>query len=54
MGVKELRDGARALRKGSEDNEVFSNIEGKWETIEDGLATPHPNPLPQGERVDDF
>jgi hypothetical protein len=27
VGVKELRDVARALRKGSTDTEVFSNIE---------------------------
>jgi len=28
VGVKELRDVGRALRKGSPDTEVFSNIEG--------------------------
>ncbi len=36
------------------DNEVFSNIEGVLETIRSALLTPHPDPLPQGERVDDF
>ena len=33
MGVKELRDVARALRKGSTDTEVFMSIEGMLETI---------------------
>jgi len=28
VGVKELRDVARAIRKGSPETEVFSNIEG--------------------------
>ena len=32
------------------DNQVFSNLEGVLETIRDVLLTPHPAPLPQGER----
>jgi very-short-patch-repair endonuclease len=32
------------------DNQVFSNLEGVLETIRDALLTPHPDPLPQGER----
>ena len=32
------------------DNEVFNNLEGVLEFIRDDLLTPHPNPLPQGER----
>jgi very-short-patch-repair endonuclease len=36
------------------DNEVFSNLEGVLENIRDALLTPHPAPLPQGERGDDF
>ena len=36
------------------DNEVFSNLEGVLETIRDSLLTPHPNPLPQGERENKF
>jgi very-short-patch-repair endonuclease len=32
------------------DNQVFSDIEGVLETIRDALFTPHPDPLPQGER----
>jgi len=36
------------------DNEVFSNLEGVLETIRDALLTPHPTPLPQGEREDNF
>jgi very-short-patch-repair endonuclease len=32
------------------DSQVFSNLEGVLETIRDALLTPHPNPLPQGER----
>ena len=32
------------------DNQVFSNLEGVLETIRDALFTPHPVPLPQGER----
>ena len=34
------------------DSQVFSNLEGVWETIRDVLLTPHPDPLPQGERGD--
>ena len=34
------------------DNQVFSNLEGVLETIRDALLTPHPDPLPQGERGD--
>jgi very-short-patch-repair endonuclease len=101
VGVKELRDVARALRKRSTDtevylwrrfkklvieidggqhamdstddkirdewlrgqgyrvlrfwdNEVFRNIEGVLEAIRDALVTPHPAPLPQREREDNF
>jgi very-short-patch-repair endonuclease len=36
------------------DNQVFSNLEGVLETIRDALLTPHPDPLPQGERGDNF
>jgi hypothetical protein len=54
VGVKELKGVARALRKGSTDNEVFVSIEGILETIRDALVTPHPDPLPQGERGDNF
>jgi very-short-patch-repair endonuclease len=36
------------------DDEVFSNIEGVLDTIRDALLTPHPDPLPQGEREDNF
>jgi very-short-patch-repair endonuclease len=32
------------------DNQVFSNLEGVLETIRDALLTPHPDPLPQGEK----
>jgi very-short-patch-repair endonuclease len=32
------------------DNEVFSNLEGVLENIRGALLTPHPGPLPQGER----
>ena len=32
------------------DNQVFDNLEGVLETIRDALLTPHPGPLPQGER----
>ena len=41
-------EGYRVLRFW--DNQVFRNIEGVWETIRDVLLTPHPDPLPQGER----
>jgi very-short-patch-repair endonuclease len=36
------------------DNQVFSNLESVLETIRDALLTPHRDPLPQGERGDDF
>ncbi len=36
------------------DSEVWSDIEGVLETIRDALFTPHPDPLPQGEREDNF
>ena len=36
------------------DNQVFSNLEGVLETIRDALLTPHPDPLPQGERGNNF
>jgi len=36
------------------DNLIFSNLEGVLETIRDALLTPHPDPLPQGERGDNF
>ena len=36
------------------DNQVFSNLEGVLETIRDALLTPHPDPLPQGEREDNL
>ena len=45
-------EGYRVLRFW--DNQVFSNIEGVLETIRDALLTPHPVPLPQGERGDNF
>ncbi len=32
------------------DNQVFGNLEGVLEMIRSALLTPHPNPLPQGER----
>jgi very-short-patch-repair endonuclease len=32
------------------DNQIFSNLEGVLEAIRDALLTPHPDPLPQGER----
>jgi len=54
VGVKELRDVARALRKSSTNTEVFMSIEGFLETIWDAFVTPHPDPLPQGERGDNF
>jgi very-short-patch-repair endonuclease len=41
-------EGYRVLRFW--DNQVFSNMKGVLETIRDALLTPHPNPLPQGER----
>ena len=36
------------------DNQVFSNLEGVLEKIRDALLTPHPNPLPQGARGNNF
>jgi very-short-patch-repair endonuclease len=36
------------------NSEVLSDIEGVLERIRDALFTPHPNPLPQGERGDNF
>ena len=36
------------------DSQVFSNLEGVLETIQDVLLTPHPDPLPQGERGHNF
>jgi len=45
-------EGYRVLRFW--DNEVFSNLEGVLEAIRDALVTPHPDPLPQGERGDNF
>ena len=32
------------------DNQVFGNLEGVLENIRIALLTPHPDPLPQGER----
>jgi hypothetical protein len=52
--VKELRDVARALRMSSADAEVPMSIEGFLEKIWDSLVTPHPDPLPQEERGDNF
>jgi len=42
-------EGYRVLRFW--DNQVLSNLEGVLENIRDSLLTPHPDPLPQGERV---
>ena len=36
------------------DNQVFSNLEGVLENIRDALLTPYPDPLPQGERGNNF
>jgi very-short-patch-repair endonuclease len=36
------------------DNQVLSNLEGVLENIRNTLLTPHPDPLPQGERGDNF
>ena len=36
------------------DNQVFGNLEGVLENIRDALLTPHPAPLPQGERGNTF
>jgi very-short-patch-repair endonuclease len=32
------------------DNQIFNNLEGVLEIIRNALLTPHPDPLPQGER----
>jgi len=45
-------EGYRVLRFW--DNEVFTNLEGVLEHIRLTLLTPHPSPLPQGEREDVF
>jgi very-short-patch-repair endonuclease len=45
-------EGYRVLRFW--DNEVFNNIEGILNVIQAALLNPHPNPLPQGEREDNF
>jgi len=42
------KEGYRVVRLW--DNEVLNNIEGVLEVIREKLLTPHPNPLPQGER----
>ena len=47
-----LAEGYKVLRFW--DNQVFSNLEGVLENIRNSLLTPHPNPLPQGEREDKF
>ena len=36
------------------DNQVWSSLEGVLEKIRDALVTPHPDPLPQGERGNNF
>jgi very-short-patch-repair endonuclease len=36
------------------NNQVLNNMEGVLETIRNALLTPHPDPLPQGERGDNF
>jgi hypothetical protein len=54
VGVKELRDVARALRKSSTNTQVFMSVEGLLDTIRDAFVTSHPDPLPQGERGDNF
>ena len=41
-------EGYRVLRFW--DSQVFSNLEGILESIREVLVTPHPTPLPQGER----
>ena len=45
-------EGYRVLRFW--DNQVLSNLGGILETIRDVLLTPHPTPLPQGERGNNF
>jgi very-short-patch-repair endonuclease len=36
------------------NNQALNNMEGVLEIIRDALLTPHPDPLPQGEREDNF
>jgi very-short-patch-repair endonuclease len=36
------------------NNQVLNNMEGVLETIRNVLLTPHPDPLPQGERGNSF
>ena len=36
------------------DNQVLVNLEGVLEAIREAIVTPHPDPLPQGEREDNF
>ena len=36
------------------DHQVFNNLEGVLEKIRNALLTPHPAPLPQGERGKNF
>jgi very-short-patch-repair endonuclease len=36
------------------NNEALNNMEGVLETIRNALLTPHPDPLPLGEREDNF
>ena len=36
------------------NNQVLNNMEGVLETIRNALLTPHPAPLPQGERESKF
>ena len=36
------------------DNEVLNNMEGILKVVREKLLTPHPNPLPQGEREENF
>ena len=36
------------------DSQVLSDLEGVLEAIRDVLLTPHPDPLPQGERGNKF
>ena len=53
-GADEIRDswmraeGFKVIRFWN--NDVFQNLEGVLETIRKHLISPHPNPLPQGER----
>ncbi len=43
-------EGYRVLRFW--DHQIFNHLEGVLETIRNALLTPHPDPLPQGERED--